>query len=382
MLLKRLCKQPWFLMILTTLIALVAALIYLQQATPIYVSTALILIEPGPVPLGMGQNFLPAQTTVITSRPVLERALDDPNMLTLAESADPTDMDDLVATLTATVREHTDIIEISASSPHPEDAATFVNAVVKTYIKWHETQKTLAAVKALNDLQVELAQYRNNLEHKRRGLRRLADIRDSQARDRDAKRTSEMLDRLQHELVEAEIAKHKAESFYKQLQGYEKEPDKFRQYLRVHGGPLGIAVSEAETEEGAAGSDERFVQRHLSLAQAFAEDARVRHEELLEQYDQTREHARTLGSFAGEGEYKDILSECEVLEDLCSQHVREITELKVSIPPGLKIHVLEEAVPARMPSKPNKARIMSLATIVGLVVGAMLAVMARSLVRP
>jgi len=67
---------------------------------------------------------------MITSPEILAAAMRDPNVLTLSSRQDPDYTQNVMRTLSATVGKNTDIINISASSAYPEDAALVVNAVV------------------------------------------------------------------------------------------------------------------------------------------------------------------------------------------------------------------------------------------------------------
>lgn len=188
---ERLRKQPWFLIILTTIIALAAAFAYLQQTTPIYMSTSRIRVEVHRPLVGneqeripeqqVGQNFRMTQAALITCRANRQRALDDPNMQTLSGGVDPDYVAKLASTLTAIVEGHSDVIRVSASSRYPEDAATFVNAVVQAYIRYHddrtrstETEEFERRINEMWEQAVdELEACRRELAEKRERLQKL-----------------------------------------------------------------------------------------------------------------------------------------------------------------------------------------------------------------
>jgi uncharacterized protein involved in exopolysaccharide biosynthesis len=160
--------------VLTIVIAFVVAFNYLRLVTPVYVSTARIRVEPLRSDPTVFMAIHWAQVNIIKA------ALDDPNMLTLSGSADPGYMNDLAATLTASWEANSDIIRLSASSPYREDAAKFVNAVVKAFAqrlededeaRRHSADALLEVFsKELEHLGEELEKRRNQLDEKRKEL--------------------------------------------------------------------------------------------------------------------------------------------------------------------------------------------------------------------
>jgi uncharacterized protein involved in exopolysaccharide biosynthesis len=143
-------RGKW-LILLSTIVALAGAFVYLREATPMYQSTSQILVDkPSPqirsdVPVPVGStlgNYLATQAGMITSPEIVSAALRDPNVLTLPTLADPNYVKDLLSTLAADVSKKADIIQIRASSAHPEDAAQIVNAVVRAYIRCCSNRET------------------------------------------------------------------------------------------------------------------------------------------------------------------------------------------------------------------------------------------------
>ena len=168
-------RGKWLILI-STIVVLTGAFVYLRVATPMYQSTSQILVDKPssqvrsnvPVPVGstLG-NYLATQASIITSPEIVSAAMRDPNVLTLPTLADPNYVKDLLSTLTADVSKKADIIQIRASSTHPEDAARIVNAVVRAYVQWHEANRQLSTADLLKDLNRQLEQRMNELNRKR-----------------------------------------------------------------------------------------------------------------------------------------------------------------------------------------------------------------------
>jgi capsular exopolysaccharide synthesis family protein len=105
---------------------------------------------------------------MITSSEIVGAALRDPNMVTLPAFSAPNYVKDLVRTLSAEVAKKVDIIEITASAPYPEDAAKFVNAVVRAYTRWHEANRQVTTADLLKDLNRQLEKHYGDLLVKRK----------------------------------------------------------------------------------------------------------------------------------------------------------------------------------------------------------------------
>jgi uncharacterized protein involved in exopolysaccharide biosynthesis len=113
-------------------------------------------------------NYLATQASMITSSEIVGAALRDPNMVTLPAFSAPNYVKDLVRTLSAEVAKKVDIIEITASAPYPEDAAKFVNAVVRAYTRWHEANRQVTTADLLKDLNRQLEKHYGDLLVKRK----------------------------------------------------------------------------------------------------------------------------------------------------------------------------------------------------------------------
>ncbi len=151
-----------WMVVLSVVAAAAAAYLYLQWTTPLYVSTARLLIERPrqhsswevpPPPGSTSVGYVHTQAALISSREIITAAMRDPNVLTLPtlrSKAYP--IEEVIRTLAVSVAKNTDIVSITAQSAYPDDAAQIVNAVVRAYIQWHKDNRKSTTADLLKDL--------------------------------------------------------------------------------------------------------------------------------------------------------------------------------------------------------------------------------------
>jgi capsular exopolysaccharide synthesis family protein len=169
LLLDVLWRRRWTL-VFSLLGCLLAAGLYLLLATRVYVATARVIVdENGPKVFNAPQdrvehsdNFLPTQTDVFLSTPVLSRAVDASRSGTVRTFADVTG--DPVAWLRkghglqVEVSRRSDVIDVSMESPYPAEAVIFVNALVNSYVQEQTNRHRSTGSEMLRALQAEKQQ--------------------------------------------------------------------------------------------------------------------------------------------------------------------------------------------------------------------------------
>jgi len=407
-------RGKWFI-VLSVIAAMSGAFLYLRRATPMYQSTSRVLVDKPrplvrldvPIPVGStSENYLATQASVMTSPEIVSAALRDPNLLGLPRFADRSYVASLVGTLTADAGKRADIIQVTASSPHPQDAAQIVNAVVRAYVQWHDDNRALSTGELLKDLNRQLEQRLDELTRKRQA-RLLFEQRNPGVVERargDA--ASKSLGLLKDDLLAAQLATIQQNSYYERLVKLASEPNQFRQYVY---GPLAsvmAAVDDGERtraadtltktrlqlEELSAGGtaqrsqlamlqerekqlveriaaiDKEFVQRCLAVAQAAKEDAGTREQLLTKRYDAELEKVQSVSM--QDSEYSLIISECQTLESLYNSLLTQINSLDLNAQlESLKIHVLQKAAAAGAPSSPRATPILGFGLMLGLLLG-------------
>ena len=143
-------RSRW-IVLLTTVAALAAALIYVTKVTPVYTSTSRIYVEQsGPKifaetqegVMTQSKNYLYTQAELLKSTPVLTAVLDTAGIQQMQTFSEVDNhITYLKKTLNSTVGKKDDIISISYDSPYPNEAAQLVNTIIDCYITYHATSK-------------------------------------------------------------------------------------------------------------------------------------------------------------------------------------------------------------------------------------------------
>jgi len=416
----RIMWRGWWLILLSIIAGLAGAYLYLRIATPLYVSTSLILVEkPGPLPRSdvpqpvgsTSSNYLQTQASMIRSREIITAALSDPNVLTL-----PTlrnigyPVEEVLRTLSASVGKNTDIISVSAKSAYPQDAPQIVNAVVRAYVRWHEANRQLSTADLLKDFNSELEKHYQELRAKRQERMMFEQRNPGVVDSMRGGIVSTTLELLKQDLASVRLNTIQQDSYYEGLKRFETDPNKLRQYVYGHRDSAAVTLDETERanlekeltairlqlEEipvtgGMAYSkitflqdretqiqtkiaelERDFVLSQISLAKTLSEEAHAREKQLTDMYE--KEFAKVQNLSGQEAEYAFIVSECEMIESLCDSLLKQINALDLNARfEGLNIHVLEKAIPATDPSSPEAIRVMVIGLVLGLMVGAGLA---------
>ncbi len=311
-----------------------------------------------------------------------------------------------------------DIIEVTASSPYPEDAARFVNAVVRAYTRWHDANRQLTTADLLKDLNSQLEKNYGDLLVKRKEQMLFEQRHPEVMESTPGGMIAKSLEGLRNELVAARLRTVERDSYYQGLQRLEKEPDAFREYVYSHQASAAaaqvastVAAGEhserfrlqtqlestqfqlAEVQSGAmrmaqrasqvkmlqerqneiakeiADYDAEFVRQQVALAKTLLEDAHTQEQKIAEMYD--KEFAKVQGLGDQDSQYTFLKSECDMLEKLYNTLLSQIKELDLSARlEGLKIYVLQKALPAEKPSSPQLVKVVGIGLVLALMLGA------------
>jgi len=404
-----------WLVLMSVLLGGAAGYLCLQRFTPEYQSTARILIgRPGarlnsnvPQPVGStSNNYVQTQASLIMTREIIGAALRDPNVLALPALTVGDRLGALAGTLTVEVAKGTDLVSISARAENPQEAAVFVNAVVRAYVQWHAANKQIGTADLLRDLNAQLTYRMKELEGKRLDRKAFEQRNPEAVESIRGGIVSKTLEQLRQDLVAARLNTIQQESYQKGLLRFQSEPEKFRQYVQTQR-PAGIPIVEdgeraaltaalfqtqLQNEEIAAGRpvrgtdatifknkqaqmekrltelDQEFVQGHIALAKAVAEDAAAREQQLTKMYEAELAKVQNLGGL--DAEYVFKTSQCTLWENLCSSLMTQISNLDLNAQTeGPSTYILERAVAAATPVWPKPAMILGLGLLGGLTVG-------------
>ncbi len=410
-------RRRWTVL-LTTVVAMVVGIVYLERATPRYTSTSRIYVEQaGPEVwekdasgvVTRWTNYLYTQAELIKQTDTLSAALALPGMAGLKTFADADNpVTKLRRELEVMVGKKDEIINVSFTCPYPDEAAHLVNSVVDAYITQHNERRRNTSAEVVKILREEKTSRDAELKEK---LAKMVEF--SQANEGLAYGASQesniimrRLERFQQALDEAQLATIECKAFYETARKMADDPVGLRQFveaqrakgiyiaganeaaslraqlqqlerdradclLRLKADAPAILALDAEIERieaQIAEVDADFAARQLAVAEEQYQAAVQRQEELAKDLDEQRAAAialnRQLSQFTLlQSDYEQTLRFCEILDD-------KIRKLNVDPEVGaLTVQIVETAEPATEPSEPQKARTMGLALCLGLFAG-------------
>jgi polysaccharide biosynthesis transport protein len=410
--------------LLTMVLALIVGFVYLQRATPLYTSTSRLYVEQvGIQPLerdasgvvSRWTNYLYTQAELIRRTEILSAALRSPAMgqvQTFAEASNPVAA--LRKALEVQVGKKDEIINISLTSPYPQEAANIVNTVVDAYITAHNARQRDTSAEVVEILKDEKARRDQELNGKLQAMAQFELDNEILAfgTERQNNIIINRLVRLEGALTEAQLATIEAKSFHAVLRKMAGDPEGLRQYVeaqRARGVYIGatgdasrlrtelqrlerdradclqrltadapaIAALDAEmvrVREQIQEVDQQFSAGQLAVAQEQFLATQEREEELETHFEQQCEEAIELNSSLVQyallkSEYDQTKKFCDILDD-------RIRVLNVDPQAGsLNVEIVEGASVSSEPSSPQKARTMGLALCLGLFSGIGLALL-------
>ena len=409
------------IVLVTTLAALIAVLIYLIKATPIYTTTSKIYVEQsGPKIINeleegimtKSKNYLYTQAELLKSMPILSPVLEVPGirqMETFTEVRNHVGY--LKGTLNISVGKKDDIISVSLDSPRPAEATQIVNAIVDSYISYHASRKRSTSAEVLKILQNENTKHNKELSKKLkammdfkkenvalafesqqgniilRRLERLSDVlTEAQLETIDNKSayesTKEMVsdpNRLK-QFVEAQLAKGGYSSIDSERAGLKskleqlqlRRADRLRQVTLDHPAVEALESEIAHIKAQIADLDTEFAQARLAMAEEQYLVAKEKEDQITDNYEDQRQQAINLNE--NNALFTFMQSDWEQTKMLCDLLDDRIKEVDVTEDVGaLNISVLEVAQLPDKPSKPQKSRYMAIALVMGLMLGSGLA---------
>ncbi|NQV35983.1 MAG: polysaccharide biosynthesis tyrosine autokinase [Phycisphaeraceae bacterium] len=315
--------------------------------------------------------------------------------------------------LNVSVGKKDDIMAISFDSPYPKEAAQIVNAVVKAYIEYQAGQKRNTASEVLKILNAEKARRDEELTKNHDALLEFTKLYGVVSRETSSQHVVfKRLDRLSSELTESQLETGKTKSHHDVVASMSDDPDRVRRFsMEQAGNGVRVFVTDVETQlraeqrtlemelksirehctedhpatQALLGKIEKNVLQLKEEAEKFAETyldvtrlkwvaAKQRQEESRVFYEAQLVAARELSVQAAE--YYKLESKLRRTEQACDILDNRIKEINVTEDVGaLNINILESARPAISPSKPQKARVMAMALVLGLMLGGGLALL-------
>lgn len=411
------------IVLVTTLAALIAVLVYLIKSTPIYTSTSKIYVEQsGPKIISeteegimtQSNNYLYTQAELLKSSPILSSVVDTPGikqMQTFAKVDNPVAL--LKSVLDVRVGTKDDIISVSFKSPYPAETAEVVNTVVDSYIKYYAGRKRSTSAEVLKILQNEKDKRDKELSEKLKAMMDFKRENVSLAFETDQGNiVIERLGKLSTVLTEAQLATIESESAYESAKAMISDPARLMQFIEAQRAkgvyvstvsekgelmskldqlqlrlkdrlrqvtPEHPAVMSLENEIAYLKSqidklDADFAKAQLAVVEQQYLAAKEKEEQIAKYYEDQRQLALNLNEQIAQ--YTIFQSDWEQTKKLCDILGDRIKEVNVTEDVGaLNISILEFARPASHPSEPQKTRFLAYALIIGLMLGGGLALL-------
>ncbi len=273
-------------------VAIGAAVFYLQSTTPLYSASSQIYVDQsGPKILndgGLSQEssqtgyFLATQCEVIKSMAILSIAAENPD---LSQRRTFEASDNLAATLKGGLSvergKMNDIITVSYECPSPEDAAAAANAVVDAYKRYNDEQRHSTAAEVLKILEHE---YKDREAERDEKMKKMVDFRQENGNieldDRgmhDASFDGQKLQSLTQALTAAQLAEADASASYALAKAAVSSPQRLHELMAastILSGSNGPVTERAMQET--MNPEEFALQSEIEAAESQLEDLSTR----------------------------------------------------------------------------------------------------------
>lgn len=209
-------------LVLAILCAIPAGLVVYSSVAPVYTSQGIVQIiperaavltdTPESAPMRNFRSFVSAQATFVGSRPVLEQAILDSELIRANWPASGAGVGRLEGSLGVAARDGSELIQVSITDKNPETARLALNAVLRAYENLHINEKRLevsqteeALDRRLSRLQAEVRHIQSQIEEQslQYGVESLMNVH-----DRRVLQMEQIREALQQ--VERDIAQKKA----------------------------------------------------------------------------------------------------------------------------------------------------------------------------
>jgi capsular exopolysaccharide synthesis family protein len=329
--------RHFWIVAIVMVVMLALAFVFLKKVTPLYESKSDIWIQTNVPMMGPdagvssagGTNYLNTQTALMKSSIILNAVAQRPDIANLAcfKGVSPP-LVYLHDNLTAEVGKTTDVITVAISTPRPDDSAAIVNAIVDEYMNYSEKGKTDSYAAILKELNPQKEAYE-------------AEIRNDEA-------TLENI-RLNHPdmsfLIDSQTSNPAMINLNVATQHYAE---------------LRQRVEDNQILYGSANRQLQVLKQQEEQAYADYEDAQKRAMTVNKvQDDYTKAQSDMTLARASLKPLEDRINQLDQQADLM-KNLRSIS-------------VLNYGVPRTTPSFPVPVQIISLAAVLGLVIGGFLA---------
>ncbi len=416
-------RRRWTLLV-TVAVCLVAAMVYLAAAIPIFTSSSSIFVDQQDRRIltdnqGMGlsrsDSFLFTQAEIIRSAPILSNALDKVNyrsMKTFARVDNPIAWLQLEKDFKVDVGKKDDVITVSMDSPYPDEAAELVNSIVDAYMTAQGKRKKSTAAEVLKILNKEKEHREQELADRVEQILKFK--RDNPLIGFQTEKGNiiiERLARLSDSLTTLELETVQAETQFSSDKAALADPERMRQYVQelqlksqqgdkeydalrdemvrarlvmatysqTHGAAsdrvTALQGTIRELERELREKEKNVVLARVTQSEAALTAAREKEAKVRASFEQQQKAALDLNGKTAE--YSRLVEEKARLEKQCEILDSRVKEVGVNSeePGAMNIQVLEAARAEDKPTKPRKAFTLAGALLVGLLAGSGLALL-------
>ncbi|MGB7161546.1 MAG: polysaccharide biosynthesis tyrosine autokinase [Tepidisphaeraceae bacterium] len=401
-LLPMIWRQRW-VVVITTAACLLLCGFYLLVATPVYgIAARLDVHKSAPAIMSDRQetessdNYLYTQCEMLRSTPILALALGAPGMEQLKTfDGVKNRITHLKKQLGAEVGKKDDLISLSMESPYPDEAVKIVNGVVQAYVAYQSSEKSDTAGEVLSILKAQKAKRDGELTVLDARLRKFE--QENNAVPLDGEKGNVVMQRLtslSDALTQANLQTLAAKSAFEEAQKASgltetevasgamislsnQSEEQLRAELFVTGQRLEEIRAKYLPSHPVRQASEARVKQLSAAAVAVVRQrwvtAQAQEIGLKQAFDDQQAVALELKARAAE--YARLHEEQTRLRTQSDNLDTRIKEVSVAQSAGaLNINVFEPALASDDPTKPAKGKMMAVALLAGLVLGAGLGV--------
>jgi capsular exopolysaccharide synthesis family protein len=398
-LLPTIWRHRW-VVVLTTAVCLILCLAYLFVATPVYSITARLevhkaapaIMSERPQETEKSDNYLYTQSEMLRSTPILALALGAPGTDEFKTFKGETNrIAFLKKNLDAQVGRKDDLISLSMESPYPDEAVKIVNSVVNAYVSYQSTEKRTTAGEVLSILQAEKTKRDLELAAKDAVLREFEKTHGDVPLDGERgnvvmQRLTSLSDALTQATLQTLAARSALDEALKAASLTEADlenvaiislsntsEEQLRAELFVTRQRLEEVRSKYLPSHPVRQSLESRVTQLKAAAVAVVRQrwitAQAQEQGLAKTF--AEQQVAALAMKARAAEYQRLKSELDRLRTLADNLDNRIKEVSVAQSAGaLNINVFEPAIASDNPTKPARKKLMAVALLAGLVLGA------------
>jgi succinoglycan biosynthesis transport protein ExoP len=441
-----------WIIVAAIIVAIGAAVLYLQSTTPLYTSSSSIYVaQGGPKIMGdgvaeLGGNnqdayYLATQTEVLKSSAILNIAADQlrtREVKTFESSDSPVSV--LKTGLSVELGKMNDIITVSFESPSPDDAAQAVNAIVDAYQKYNANSRKSTASEVLKVLDGEFHERETERDQKMQAMldfrKENSDVQLDATGDTGTRVEAEQLTSINAALTAAQLNEAEAHAAFDLAKEYVADPVKLRQLIaaqsmaanggsavaandpgmlnpresqlrvewneleaqlddlelkllpdhpdvkrvqrqiqRVEGElrEMGVTPTRVDGSRGMTASEKSFADSYLGASEERWRLAKAKVDSLQDSFgkDYSAQRDRAIASNNKAAEYQLLTQDFTRAEALCNALDSRMKEIHIGEEGDgvTNVSVLEVGRPPIVPSKPQKAKTIGIALLLGLSLG-------------